>query len=216
MLRPSRLLLLLAVASAAVAALAVPGTASARTSPPGAPFRVIVVDKMSDAAFATLARRGAVGLMRPGFGPRTSHRSAFAELVRGAEVNSHIGGTPPGNPLIGTEHQRSAWIATWCRMCIVLQLPPGVSTIPNDKLYRVGIVGRGYHGLLTSPTTHIQGLLSIVDLAPTALGRPSTGLSAALARSGSRSRRTTTSSTSPCSSPRRSCSSSRSSAGVLR
>ena len=96
MVRPSRLVLLLAVALAAVAALAVPGTASARMSPPGAPFQVIVVDRMSDGAFATLARRGAVGLMRPGFGPTTSNRSALAELVRGAEVNSHIGGTPPG------------------------------------------------------------------------------------------------------------------------
>jgi len=176
LIRPSRLVLLLCLASAAVAALAVPGTASARVTPPPAPFRVVIVDRMSDGAFATLARRGAVGLMRPGFGPTTSHRSAFAELVRGAEVNSHIGGTPPGKPLIGTEELRSSWIATWCRMCIVLQLPPGASTIQNDKLYRVAIVGRGYHGLLTSPTTHIPGLVSIVDIAPTALGRPSTGL----------------------------------------
>jgi len=146
-------------------------------TPPGAQFRVIYVDHMSDADFATLARRGAVGLMRPGFGPTTSFKSAFAELVRGAEVNSHIGGTPPGRPLIGTEEQRSAWIATWCRMCIVLQLPPHGGTRHNDQLYRVAIVGRGYHGLLVSPTTHIPGILSIVDIAPTALGRPSTGLS---------------------------------------
>jgi hypothetical protein len=175
--RPSRFVLLIAVASAAVAALVAPGVASARMTPVGAPFRVVVVDHMSNAAWATLARRGAVGLMRPGFGPTTSYRSAFAELVRGAEVNSHIGGMPPGKPLIGTEEQRSAWIATWCRMCIVLQLPPGASTIKNDQLYRVGIVGRGYHGLLSSPTTHIPGLVSIVDVAPTALQRTSTGLS---------------------------------------
>ena len=47
----------------------------------------------------------------------------------------------------------------------------------NGKLYRVAIVGQNYHGLLVSPTTHIPGLLSIVDIAPTALGRHSTGLS---------------------------------------
>jgi hypothetical protein len=146
-------------------------------SPQGAQFRVIVVGRMSDDAFAALARRGAVGLLRPGFGPTTSHRSAFAELVRGAEVNSHIGGRPPGKPLIGTDAESSPWIAAYCRMCIVLQLPPHGGTTPNDKLYRIGIVGRGYHGLIVSPTTHIPGLVSIVDIAPTALGRPATGLS---------------------------------------
>jgi hypothetical protein len=151
-------------------------------SPPPAPFRVVIVDRMSDAAFAAVARRGAIGLMRPGVGPTTSYRSAFAELVRGAEVNSHIGGTPSGKPLIGTEEQRSARLATWCRMCIVVQLPERGATRDNDKLFRVAIVGRGYHGLLTSPTTHIPGLVSIVDLAPTALGRLSTGLSWAPAR----------------------------------
>jgi hypothetical protein len=62
-------------------------------------------------------------------------------------------------------------------MCIVLQLPPRTGTTQNDQLYRVAIVGRGYHGLIVSPTTHIPGLVSIVDIAPTALGRPSTGLS---------------------------------------
>jgi hypothetical protein len=174
---PSRLVLLLAVASAAVAALAAPGVASARTMPPNAPFRVIVVDRMTNGAFTALAQRGAVGLMRPGFGPTTSRKSALAELVRGAEVNSHIGGMPPGKPLIGIEEQTGSSIARWCRMCIVLQLPPRVGRIANDKLYRVGIVGRGYHGLLTSPTTHISGLLSVVDIAPTALGRTSTELS---------------------------------------
>ena len=75
--RSSRLLLLLVVASAAVAALVVPGSAFARVAPLGAQFKVIRVGGLSDGEFATLARRGAVGLMRPGFGPTTSHRSAF-------------------------------------------------------------------------------------------------------------------------------------------
>jgi len=175
--RSSRLVLLLGVLVAAVSALAAPGVASARVTPLPAPYRVVVVDRMSDAAFAAVARRGAVGLMRPGFGPTTSYGSALAELVRGAEVNSHIGGMPPGKPLIGPDKVRGSWVATWCRMCIVLQLPPRGGTLLNDKLYRVAIVGRGYHGLLVSPTTHIPGLVSIVDIAPTALGRPSTGLS---------------------------------------
>jgi hypothetical protein len=177
LLRPSRLFVLLAVASAAVAALTVPGTASARVTPLGARFQVVVVDHMSDGAFATLAKRGAVGLMRPGFGPTTSHRNAFAELVRGAEVNSRIGGPVPGKPLIGTDTESGAYAASSCHMCIVVQLPARVGTQKNDALYRVAIVGQGYHGFLVSPTTHIPGLLSIVDIAPTALGRPSTELS---------------------------------------
>ncbi len=147
-------------------------------SPQGARFQVVIVDHMSNGAFAALAKRGAVGLMRPGVGPTTSHRSAFAELVRGAEVNSHIGGTPPGKPLIGTEEERTPYVSTWCNMCIVVQLPARVGTQTNDKLYRVAIVGQGYHGLLVSPTTHIPGLLSIVDIAPSAQGgRHATGLS---------------------------------------
>jgi hypothetical protein len=149
--------------------------------PLNAPFRVVIVDRLSDDAFAALAQRGAVGLMRPGFGPTTSHRSAFAELVRGAEVNSHIGGTPPGKPLIGTDEERGAWLVRGCRMCIILQLPPRTGTIHNDRLYRVAIVGRGFHGLLASPTTHIPGLVSIVDIAPTALNRTATSLSSVAA-----------------------------------
>ena len=43
-------------------------------------------------------------------------------------------------------------------MCIVLQLPARVGTQKNDQLYRVAIVGQGYHGLIVSPTTHIPGL----------------------------------------------------------
>ena len=169
MRRPSRLVLLLTVALATVAALALPGIASARMNPPGARFNVVFVDHMSDGLFATLARHGAVGVMRPGFGPTTSYRSAYAELIRGAEVNSRIGGTPPGKPLIGAEEVSAAQAAT-CRPCIVTQLPPRGAKRKNGDLYRVAVIGMGYHGLLTSPTTRVPGLVSIVDLAPTAVG----------------------------------------------
>ena len=62
-------------------------------------------------------------------------------------------------------------------MCIVLQLPPRGSPIANDKLYRIAVIGQNFHGLLTSPTTHIPGIVSIVDIAPTALGRQASTLS---------------------------------------
>ena len=113
--------------------------------------------------------------MRPGFGPTTNRRRALAELVRGAEVNARIGGVPPGKPLIETN---KASVYPNCNMCIVVQLPPRGRPTANDRLYRVAVIGSGYHGLLTSPTTHIPGLVSIVDIAPTALGgHPATTLS---------------------------------------
>ena len=66
MVRPVRLIALLAVLLSAVVALAAPGVASARQSPPGEVLHVVVVDRMSDATFALLARRGAVGVNTKG------------------------------------------------------------------------------------------------------------------------------------------------------
>ena len=57
-------------------------------------------------------------------------------------------------------------------------MPPRGRPIANDRLYRIAVIGGGFHGLLTSPTTHIPGLVSIVDIAPTDLaGHPTTSLS---------------------------------------
>ncbi len=174
MVRPVRLLPLLAVLMSVGVALAAPGRAAARTSPPGAPFTVVILDRIDDATFATLARRGAVGLIRPGYGPTTNRRRALAELVRGAEVNARLGGVPEGKPVINTNK-----LAAFpnCRRCIVVQLPPRGKPVANHRLYRIAVIGLGFHGLLTSSTTRIAGLVSIVDIAPTALGRPRGGMS---------------------------------------
>jgi hypothetical protein len=130
---------------------------------------------MSDATFAKLAKRGAVGLLRPGYGPTTNRRRALAELVRGTEVNARLGGVPEGKPLLNTN---KADVYPNCHTCIVVQLPPRGAPIANNRLYRIAVIGGGFHGLLRSPTTHIPGLVSIVDIAPTALpGHPSTALS---------------------------------------
>jgi hypothetical protein len=175
MVRPIRLLALLGVLLSAAVALAAPGTASARLAPIGEKLHVVVVDRMSDSTFAELARRGAVGLLRPGYGPTTNRRRALAELVRGTEVNARLGGVPTGKPLINTN---KASVFPNCKNCIVVQLPPRGRPIHNDRLYPIAVIGGGYHGLLTSPTTHIPGLVSIVDIAPTDLsGHPATSLS---------------------------------------
>ena len=171
MVRPSRVVVLLAVLAAAAAALGAPGTALARQNPPAPPFQVYVLDRISDSTFATLAERGAVGLMRPSYGPTTNRRRALAELVRGTEVSSRLGGVPTGKPLFDA---KKASVFPNCRMCIVIQLPPRGAPTSNDRLYRIAVIGRNFHGLLTSPTTHIPGLVSVVDVAPTALGHSST------------------------------------------
>jgi len=167
MARPVRVLPLLAVLAALGVALAVPGRSDARLNPRGGIFEVFVLDRISDATFASLAERGAVGLLRPGYGPTTNRHRALAELVRGSEVNARLGGIPDGKPLINVS---KAGVFPNCHVCIVVQLPPGGAPTSNDRLYRIAVIGHGYHGLLTSPTTHIPGLVSIVDIAPTALG----------------------------------------------
>jgi hypothetical protein len=174
MVRPIRLLALLGVLLSVCVALAAPGTASARVTPRGSSLGVVVVDQINDATFAKLARRGAVGLLRPGYGPTTNRRRALAELVRGTEVNARLGGVPKGRPLLNTN---KATAYTNCHSCIVVQLPPRGAPTANNRLYRIAVIGGGFHGLLTSPTTHIPGLVSIVDIAPTAIpGHPSTAL----------------------------------------
>jgi hypothetical protein len=174
MVRPVRALPLLAVLAAVVVGLATPGVASARQQPVGASFQVVILDRISDPTFAALAQHGAVGLLRPSYGPTTNRRRALAELVRGTEVNARLGGVPKGKPLIDA---RKASVFPNCHMCIVLQLPPRGGPTANDRLYRIAVIGRGFHGLLTSPTTQIPGLVSIVDIAPTALGgHPATTL----------------------------------------
>ncbi len=174
MVRPVRLLPLLAVLAAVAVGLAAPGPAAARQQPLGAQFRVIVLDRISDATFVSLAQHGAVGLLRPGYGPTTNRRRALAELVRGAELNARLGGVPKGKPVIDVS---KASVFPNCNMCIVLQLPPRGAPTANDRLYRIAVIGRGFHGLLTSPTTRIPGLVSIVEVAPTALGRVRGGIS---------------------------------------
>src|SRR2546425_2446062 len=174
MVRPVRLVVLLTVLLSVVVALAAPGSASARLTPAGERLHVVVVDRISDATWAELAHRGAVGLLRPSYGPTTNRRRALAELVRGTEVNARLGGVPAGKPLINTN---KAKVYPNCRLCIVVQLPPRGRPISNDRLYRIAVIGNGFHGLLTSPTTHIPRLLSIVDIAPTDLpGHPTTTL----------------------------------------
>jgi hypothetical protein len=174
MVRPVRLLPVLAVLAAVGVAFAAPGPAAARLTPRGEYFQVFVLDRISDKTFASLAERGAVGLLRAGYGPTTNRKGALAELVRGAASTARLGRIPQGKPLIDVT---KASVFPNCHQCIVLQLPPRGAPTANDRLYRIAVLGHGFHGLLSSPTTHIPGLVSVVDVAPTALpGHVSTTL----------------------------------------
>jgi hypothetical protein len=54
---------------------------------------------------------------------------------------------------------------------VVVGLPPATSA-PNDRRYPIAVLGNGYHGLLTSTLTRVPGLVSIADVARTALRTP--------------------------------------------
>jgi hypothetical protein len=142
-------------------------------------FRVFVVPNITDRQLARLGRRGAVGLMVPGVGASTNRRYAVASLVRGLNVSPYLHRVPTGGVLLGISHAsrlpRSEGV-------IIVTLPPKGRLVPNDRRYPIAVVGDNFHGLLTSATTRIRGLVSIVDIAPTALGRLHGGLGSVSSR----------------------------------
>ena len=118
---------------------------------------VLVVPRFDPQEYAG---RGAVGLFVPGSGQTTSREGAIASLVRGKVEPSVLGGTPSGRPLISLG-RRPGDVTVY-----VALPPPGEHA--NTRRYPIAIVGGGYHGILTSRSTRIRGLVSIADVAPTA------------------------------------------------
>jgi hypothetical protein len=108
---------------------------------------------------------GAYGLLVPGAGPDTSREQALAALVQGEVRNSLRGDLPEEPPLISVDELAGAPEPPY----ILVALPKG-GTQPNDRRYSVVVVAPGYRGILLSDSTRIPGLVSIADLAPTALG----------------------------------------------
>ena len=130
-------------------------------------FRVVVVPGLQAHELRTVASHGAVGLLVPGAGPETSARAAAVMLAQGVVRNSLRGAPPSGPVRIRVEQSRS--IPTGGRF-IVVGLPQGGAQ-PNNRRYGIAVVAPGYGGLLTSPSTRIPGLVSVADVAPTALGK---------------------------------------------
>src|SRR3954454_2814902 len=105
------------------------------------------------------AAAGAVGSMVPASGSTVSRQTALASLTRGKLENALLGGEPKGRPLI-----RLGGPPTPVTIYVALP-PPG--NHHNLARYPIAIVGGDYHGLLESSATHIPGLVSIADVAPT-------------------------------------------------
>jgi hypothetical protein len=130
----------------------------AATRAEAATVSVLVVPRFAPQQYA---QQGAVGLFVPGAGERVSRRAALASLVRGKVENSNIGGIPGGQPLIRLGTRPGD-------VTVYLTLPPPGDQA-NDTRYPIAIVGGGYHGILTSSSTRIPGLVSIADVAPTSV-----------------------------------------------
>jgi hypothetical protein len=130
-------------------------------------FRVVVVKGLTIADLPQLATEGAVGLLVPNAGPGTSQADAFAGMVRGILYNTRLP-RPRDSVLI---HVAKAQSIPAHGPVIVVGLPPAQGA-PNDRRYPIAVIGRGYHGLLESSLTRLPGLVSMADVARTALQTP--------------------------------------------
>ena len=145
-----------AVALALVAA-AMAGSPAAAAAP-RLRVAVVVVPRLDSQAYA---KRGAVGLLVPGAGSTVTRAGALSSLVHGRTVTSLLGGIASGAPTIRLSKRPAA-------ITIYVTLPPAGRS-RNRTRYPIAVVGGGYHGLLTSTSTRIPGLVSIADVAPTAV-----------------------------------------------
>jgi hypothetical protein len=108
---------------------------------------------------------GAVGLLVPGAGSTVTRAGALSSLLRGKTVTSLLGGKASGNALIRLSNENEP-----ASLTIYVVLPPPGRT-HNTHRYPIAIVGGGYRpgSLLQSSTTRVPGLISIADVAPTAV-----------------------------------------------
>jgi hypothetical protein len=127
----------------------------------------LTLDKLT-----ALAGRGAVGILVPANGRETSRAQARAALEQGEVKPSYLGGgIPTGKRRVRVETLRySSLERPPPGPLIVVGLPDGRAQ-PNDRVYPILVVAPGYQGLLTSSSTRLPGVVSIVDVAPTALGQ---------------------------------------------
>lgn len=137
-------------------AAAVTGAARAAPSEKAA----VLVVPATGAVFSS--PEAAHGLLVVGEGATVSRRSALASLLHGELGNALVhGGQPGGKPKIALSKRPG-------RITFYVALPPGGKQ-HNVVRYPIAVVGPGYRGLLTSSATHLDGLISIADVAPSVL-----------------------------------------------
>ena len=144
------------VAIAGVAALGALVTAAGPAR--AEPVAVLVVPAQEVWAQAD---RGAVGLLVPGAGATVTREQALQSLTTGRSVSG----------LAGKQDHEEALIRIATRpgpVTIYVSLPPA-GRHHNVTRYPVAIVGSGFHGILDSSSTRLPGLISIADVAPTAV-----------------------------------------------
>jgi hypothetical protein len=135
------------------AVLALPARASAKS------VAVIVVPRSAPVFSAPDA---AHGLLIAGEGATVSRRGALVSLLRGEMGNSVVdSGIPGGSQKISVA--RRPGLVTF----YVALPPPGRHH--NVVRYPIAVRGPGYAGVLTSSSTHLTGLVSIADVAPSVL-----------------------------------------------
>jgi hypothetical protein len=156
---PLGVLAALAALGAFVAAAAAPAPAGA-TAPQAARARVAVV-VVTRVDLVRAQERGAVGLLVPGAGSTVTRAGALSSLVRGEVVSSLVGGRASGPPLIRLARRPAV-------VTIYVVLPPAGRS-HNTRRYPIAIVGGGYRGVLVTRSTRVPGLVSIADVAPTAV-----------------------------------------------
>lgn len=105
---------------------------------------------------------GAVGLYVPGSGSTASRAGAIASLRRGRVENALLGGKPGGKVVVDLVTGPGEVPAVY------VQLPPA-GTHPNTRRYLVSIDAPGFSGILTSGSTHLDGLVSMTDITQTAV-----------------------------------------------
>jgi hypothetical protein len=121
----------------------------------------------SPARVIALGRDGAVGLYVPGAGATVSEARTIRALERGRVENAVLGGQAPGKPRIELEREPGRAgirpVGPW----IYLAVPQG-GVEPNTRRYPIAIVAPGFHGILTSSSTRIPGLVAVSDVAEAA------------------------------------------------
>lgn len=155
-------------ASAAAGVRAVGGAAAIPRTAVSPHLTVVVDDALTLSDLRAVAPRAAVGLVVPGAGAQTDRAYALASLVHGLDLNAAAHRGRLGRPLIHVVYS-DVLPTSPDSNTIVLALPRSRTPELNDRRYPIAVLAPGYRGLLTSPTTRIPGLVSIADVAPTAL-----------------------------------------------